>query len=99
DVSARVALGDVTTTIVELLAARQGELDLGPPATRDVQPERADRLPPGLGRAEQLVELGWMEQQLARPLRLVVVAVALLERRDVRADQPRLPVLDPGVRI
>ena len=47
--------------------------------------------------AQQLVDLAPMEQQLPVPLRLVVVAVALLEGRDVGADQPGLALLDPGV--
>src|SRR5436190_11602957 len=40
-----------------------------------------------------------MEEELADPLRLVVVAVRLLERRDVGADQPRLVPLDARVGI
>ena len=38
----------------------------------------------------QLVDLVAMQEQLAVAPRLVVVAVAVLARRDVRADQPRL---------
>jgi len=40
-----------------------------------------------------------MEQELADPQRLVVIAIGLLERRDVGADQPRLVALDPRIRI
>ena len=40
-----------------------------------------------------------MQEQLAVPLRLVVQAVAALPRRDVRADQPGLALLDPGERV
>ena len=40
-----------------------------------------------------------VEEQLAGPLRLVVVAVRLLERRDVGADQPGLVALDPRVGV
>ena len=50
--------------------------------------------PLALRLAEELVDLAPVEEQLAVPLRLVVLAVALLARRDVRADQPRLARLD-----
>jgi hypothetical protein len=40
-----------------------------------------------------------VEEQLPLALGLVVVAVALLERRDVGADQPRLVALDPRVGV
>src|SRR6185503_17877896 len=46
-----------------------------------------------------LVDLTPMEQQLPAPFRIVVVAIALLERRDVRADQPRLALLDAGIGV
>ena len=99
DVAPGVAVGDVAAAVVELLAARQPELDLGPAALVDVQPQRHDRLALGLGPAQQLVDLGAVEQQLAGPLRLVVVAVAALERGDVGADQPRLAALDARVGV
>ena len=43
---------------------------------------------------EQLGDLVAMEQELARPVRDVVVAVSLGVLRDVGADQPRLAALD-----
>src|SRR4029078_7384690 len=38
-------------------------------------------------------------EELAGPLRSVVVAVSTLERRDVGTDQPRLAAVDPGVGV
>src|SRR5207237_3894227 len=91
-----IALGDIAPLVVELFAASQAELDLCPATLTDVEAERDDRLALLLRPPEELVDLGSMEEELARPLRLVVVAVALLERRDVGADEPRLALLDPA---
>ena len=99
DVATGVAVGDVATTVVELLAAGQAQLDLRPALAGQVQPERDDRQALRLRLAEQLVDLGAVEEQLADPLGLVVVAVGLLERRDVGADQPRLVALDARVGV
>ena len=99
DVPPRVAVGDVAAAVVELLAAGEPELDLGPALLVDVEPQRDDRLALGLRLAQQLVDLGAVEEELAGPLGLVVVAVAAFERRDVGADEPRLAALDPGVGV
>src|SRR5437763_7006287 len=45
----------------------------------------------------QVPDLAAVEQELPRPGRLVVVAVALIVGGDVRVVQPRLAPLDPGV--
>src|SRR4051812_16753736 len=99
DVSPCIAVGDVPPSIVELLAARQRELDLRPAPLRDIQAKRDDRLTLGLGPAQELIDLGTMEEKLAHPLRLVVVAIAALEGRDVCADEPGLTVLDSGIGV
>ncbi len=96
EIALGVAVRDRSTLVVELLAARQPELDLGPTAG-DVQLERHDRLALRAGATQQLVDLLAVEQQLAIALGLVVVAVPLFERRNVGADQPGLALLDPGV--
>src|SRR5687767_1814238 len=89
DVALGVAVGDVSALVMELLPARQPELDLGlPPA--EVQARRHDRLALGLGPPQELVDLASMEQQLAGPLGVMVVPIPLLERRDVGADEPGL---------
>ena len=46
-----------------------------------------------------MTNLPTVEQELARPHRLVVEAVALIVRRDVGVVKPRLPVLDLGVAL
>jgi hypothetical protein len=97
--AARIPLGDVAPAVVELLAPRQAQLDLGAAASGDVQPERDERQALGPEPALQLVDLGPVEEELAVPLRLMAPAVGLSEWRDVGADQPRLIVLDPGVRV
>ena len=98
----RVSIGDLSTPVMLLLAARQAELDLGPAAVVDVQPEGHDRLPLLARPPDQLVDLRAVEQQLPFALGLVVAALGrcLLERRDVGADQPRLAVaVDARIRI
>src|SRR3954465_388651 len=42
DVGSCVAIGDVTPPVMELLAAGEAELDLGPALLVDVEPERHD---------------------------------------------------------
>ena len=51
------------------------------------------------GLTHQLVDLGSDAAAASVALRLVVVPVALLERRDVSADKPRLAPLDARVRV
>ena len=82
---------------MELLAAPQADLELGSAALIDVHLERHEREPLGLCLGQQGQYLAAMEQQLALALGLVVVAVACVPGRDVRADQPRLAALDARV--
>src|SRR4029079_9944807 len=71
-------------------------LQLGLAALVDVDPERDEGQALGLGLAEELVDLGPMEQQLPVPLRLVVLPAGALPGGDVGPDQSRLAKLDPG---
>ena len=82
-----------------LLAAGQPELELRAALVGEIEAERDDRQALRLGLAEQLIDLGAVEEQLPLALGLVVVAVALLERSDVGADQPRFVALDARVGI
>ena len=75
---------------------RDADLELCDPAT-EVQLQRDDRQALGRLQAEQLGDLVAVEEQLPRPLRRVVVAVALRVLGDVGADQPGLAVLDAHV--
>src|SRR3984893_5028503 len=54
--------------VVQLLAARQSELDFRPPLVVEVKLERHDGHAVALDRADQLVDLPLVQQQLARPL-------------------------------
>src|SRR5205814_8176003 len=99
DLATRVSFGYVAAFVMELLAACQAELDLGPPTVADVQAERHDGLALPRCPAQQLVDLGAVQEELARPLRLVIQAVAALERGDVGSDQPRLAALHARVRV
>ena len=47
----------------------------------------------------ELVDLAAVQEQLPRPLRLVVEPVAEHVFRNLRADQPHLAVVDPGVGV
>jgi hypothetical protein len=95
----RIAIGDVAATVVGLLAAGETDLDLGSALAGEVQAKRDERQALRLRPAEQLVDLGAAEEQLANPLGLVVVAIGLFERRDMGADQPRLVAFDARVGI
>ncbi len=99
NVALGLAVGDVAPAIVELLALGQTELNLGPALVADVHAQRHDRQPLGRGLAHQRVDLRPVEQQLAVAPRLVVVAVALLEWRDVRVHQPRLALFDTRIGV
>ena len=82
-----------------LLAAGEPELDLGPAPAGEVEAERDECQALRIGLAEELVDFGAVQQQLPLALGLVVVAVALLERGDVGADQPGLVAFDARVRV
>src|SRR5688572_828528 len=94
DVPLCITLGDVSTPIVELLAPRQPELHLGPASRRQVQPERNQGQALGPHDTLQLVDLGAVEEQLPKPLGIVIPAIRLGERGNVGPDQPRLVTLD-----
>ena len=65
----------------------------------DVELERNHRLALLLRPGQELGDLGAVEEELARTLGLVVVAVAGLPRRDVQAVQPGLALVDPDIGI
>jgi hypothetical protein len=81
---------------VDLLAPAEAELQLGLATLVDVDPERDERQALRLRLAEELVDLGPMEEQLPVPFRLVVLAAGALPRGDVGPDEPGLAALDPG---
>src|SRR5688572_5603813 len=83
--------------VVRLAAAGKGELDFGPAARIEIDGERNERHALARDRAEHLADLPLVEEQLARPFRLVIMAVAVAELGDVGVDQPDFAVLHLGI--
>src|SRR4051795_2683662 len=98
DLASRVAGGQRLPLVVGPLAARQGDLDLRL-AVLEVQRQRHKREPTLLRLADQLRDLLAVQQELARPPRLVVGPRPLVVLRDVRVLQPHLAVLDVRIGI
>src|SRR5215207_5660312 len=88
-----VAVLDGLALVVRLLAGDQGDLDLGAAARVEIDLQWHDGAALALDGADQLVDLGAMQQQLARSARLVIEAVARGVDRDVGIDQPGLAAL------
>src|SRR4051794_36471941 len=97
-VAAIVALLDRAPLVVQVLAARERDLDLRVRAL-EVDPRRHERQPLLVRAADELLDLLAVHQQLARSLGRMVVARRGRVRGDVHAVQPDLVVVDAGVRI
>src|ERR1044071_5979444 len=76
--------------VVRLAPARQSKLDLGPAAAVEIDGERHEGHALTGDGAEHLPNLALVEEQFARPLRLVVEAVAVAEFGHVRVCQTDL---------
>src|SRR5207248_11672214 len=74
--------------VVQLLAFRDRQQELGATAFIEIKLSRDQRHAFALDRAHQLIDLLLVEQQLARPLRLMVEAIGLQVLRNVGIDQP-----------
>ena len=85
-----VAVLDGLALVVRLLAGDQRDLDLGAAARVEIDLQRHDGAALALDGADQLADLLAMQQQLARPARLVIEAVARGVFRDMGVDQPGL---------
>ena len=72
DLAAHVAIGDLAAAIAALLAAGQRQLDLGARAL-EVDPGGNQGQPFLRGFADQALDLGPVQEQLAGPLGLVVL--------------------------
>src|SRR5579884_1681664 len=94
----RVARSDVATLVAQLLAARERELHLHLPLP-EVEARRHDRVPLLAHLAVHAVDLATVQQQLARPVGIVVRTVALRVLRDVQPVQPRLAVAHLRIRL
>src|SRR5205085_5451597 len=74
DLAGALAAADRLTLVVEVLPARQGDLDLrARPALREVHARRDQRQPSLLCAPDHPVDLGTVKQQLAGALRIVVI--------------------------
>src|SRR5712671_6864242 len=95
-----VAVLDRLALVVRLLAGDQRDLDLGAAARIEIDLQGHDGTALALDGADQLADLLAMQQQLARPPRLMIEAVARGVFRDVGIDQPGLAafLFDIGLR-
>lgn len=84
-----LALAGRFAFVVELLALHQGDFGLDVVAL-EVHRQGNDGEPFGFDPALQFVQLVFVQQQLARPFRLVVFAIAMAVVTDVDADQESL---------
>jgi hypothetical protein len=75
---------------VELLAPPQPELHLGAPAVVEEDPQGDDGKTLALARADELVDLAPVQEELSRTAGLVVEAVRLQVFGDVGVEQEQL---------
>src|SRR5215471_4242780 len=91
DLAPRIAGGDVAPLVAQLLAARERELDLYPAAAEvELRRDDGEALLGDGGR--QPLDLAPVEQELPRPVGVVVRAVPFRVLGHVEADEPRLAV-------
>src|SRR5207244_12271329 len=98
DLPPRVAGGDVTPLVAQLLAARERELDLDA-AVPEIEPRRYDGEALLRDRRGEALDLPPVEEELARPVGVVVGAVPLRVLGHVEVDEPRLTVTHLCVRL
>lgn len=84
--------------VIEPLATCHPDVEFCPTLFQ-VKPQRHQREPFLLDRGAQPLELSAVDEELARTVRFVVGAVAMGVRRDIGADQPKLAVVDSGIRF
>src|SRR6266545_1893033 len=97
DVAFRLAFGDIFALIVELLAAREAQFDLGAPAL-EIEPQRDERETLSLDLAGDALDLAAVQQQLARAGRFMVeISSRLLVRRNMHIVEPYLAADDACV--
>src|SRR4030088_3595469 len=88
-----VAILDRLALVMGLLAGDQGDLDLGAAARIEIELQRHDGAALALDGADQLVDLLAVQQELARPARLVIEAGARGVFRVVGIPHPGPPAL------
>ena len=82
---------------MQLLAARERELELGAALLVEIELERNDRHALALDARGEPVDLPAMQQQFARPLRRVIEAAGLQVFGDVGVDEPHLAFARIGI--
>src|SRR5262249_48206442 len=98
DLALRFGLLLIFALVVQLLAVGNGQLDLGP-AVLEVHSQGNEGEAALRGLGGELGDLAAVQQQLARPLRLVIQPVAHRVFGDVAAEQPHFAVLDLGISV
>src|SRR4051794_26202776 len=89
DLSPDVTVTNLAAPVALLLAAREGQLDLGPRAL-EVEPGGDQRQPAPLATPDQALDLVPVEEQLAGTLRVVVLRARGAVGGNVRVAQPDL---------
>src|SRR5688572_456360 len=82
-----------------LLALGEAELDLGDAARVEVERERHEGHALARDGADQAAQLALVDEQLSRPLRLVVELVAAVILGDMGVEQPQLAAHLAGMRV
>src|SRR5947208_1682159 len=88
NVARHLALADRLALVVDVLAPGERNLHLCPRPVREVNPGGHERQAPLTSLADQPLDLGLVQQQLARALGIVVLPRGGAVRGDVGADQP-----------
>src|SRR6266478_1186674 len=83
--------------VVQLLAAGERKLELGAALVVEIEPERHQRHSLALDRADELVDLAAVKENLAHALGSVIEAAALQVFRDIGVDQPDLAATRIGI--
>src|SRR5437868_3503482 len=94
-----VALLHRFALVIHLLAPRERQLDLGSAAAVEIERQRDEREALAGHRAVELGDFPVLEQQLPRPPRLMVEAVAVAIFGDMAVDQPDLGALGGGIAL
>src|SRR2546423_9563353 len=97
DLPVGVAARDVAPLVARLLPAGDGELDLRA-AALEVELRRDEREATLAHLAGERLDLLAVEEELAVAVGVVVRGVALVVRRDVRADEPDFSIAKVAIR-
>src|SRR5579862_1945644 len=100
NVTSHFALADRLALVVQVLALGERQFDLrARPRPGEIHPRRHQRQSPLLRARDQPLDLGPVQQQLPRALRVVVVAGRRPVGSDVDAHQPDLAIADLGIGV